>query len=110
MLNTATTSTESSILVFQQERARSVLSELLTHSSQDNDLRPEIEKIIGKMFEYNPQLEPDSLTRAAFFFVKSSSRMISEEDVRNIAHDGVRDNYTWPALVPVIKSVLTREK
>jgi hypothetical protein len=104
------TPTENAMLVFQYEKARNTLSELLNNNIHDKELKPEIEQVITKMFAHNPKLEPDSLIRAAFFVVKSNRNNITPSDVTMIAHDGGKDNYSWPALVPVIRTLLAKEK
>ncbi len=87
-----------------------VLSEVLKHNQRDQGLRPEIEDVITTMFRYDTKLEPDSLARAAFFVVKSNHGKISLADVKMIRNDGGKQNYSWPALIQVIRSQIAQTK
>jgi hypothetical protein len=68
----------------------------------------EAHRIISKMFEHNPNFDPDTLARATFFFVCTQSERLSTEQVRRIRENGAEENSAWPKLLPIISSVMSR--
>lgn len=96
---------------YQNESAKKILSDILQHSpSEYLSFRLETEKIIDFMFKQNPNIEPDSLTRAALLVAKSKYSSISPDDVKRIRNNGGRLNYLWPALIPIIRKALEQQK
>ncbi len=92
-------------IFFEHERAKEILTSMIEHSPSDRIIQGEVEKVMTKMFRVNPQFDPDTLTRAAFFVVKSKRKRISEREIQRITHDSGNENHSWPNLVPVIKRV-----
>jgi hypothetical protein len=81
--------------------AKYFLSQLI-QSPLDKSIEDEVDALILMMLQLNAKVEPDSLARAAYFFVKSKHAPMTPDDVRRIRRNSGKENNAWPSLIPIM--------
>lgn len=90
-------------------RTEEILNELLNgEPASSKEVKEAAEIAMLKMLEHNPHLDPDTLARAIFFFVTEGQERISTEKVSRIRRNGGTENTSWPRLLPIIDSVVSK--